>query len=124
VPRLSIVVLPFTGLDDRDAQHLADGISEDLTTDLSLVSNFLVTSHHSAFTYGSKLVDTKQVGRELGVRYVLDGSVQRSGNQIRINAQLIDAETDTQLWAERFDRDAGDLPALQNEITSPRRSRL
>ena len=118
-PRLSIVVLPFTNLgNDSDSQNLADGLTEDLTTELSLVPDILVTSRHSALTYGRKLVDTRQIGHDLGVRYVLDGSVQRSGNQLHINAQLIDAETETQLWAERFDRDTSDLSALQNEITS------
>jgi TolB-like protein/DNA-binding winged helix-turn-helix (wHTH) protein len=118
-PRLSIIVLPFTDLgDDREAHDLANGLTEDLSTDLSSVPDFLVTSRHTAFTYGNKLVDTKQIGRELAVRYVLDGTVQRSGNQLRINAQLVDAETDTQLWAERFEREAGDLSALQNEITN------
>ena len=77
-----------------------------------------VISRNTAFTYRNKPVDTKQIGRELGVRYVLEGSVRRSGNQVRVNAQLIDAETDAHLWAERFDRDTGDLFALQNEITS------
>jgi TolB-like protein/DNA-binding winged helix-turn-helix (wHTH) protein len=118
-PRLSIVVLPFTNLsDDRDALYLAKGITEDLTTDLSLGSGILVTSRHSALTYGHKLVDARKIGHELAVRYMLDGSVQRSGNQFHINTQLIDAETDTELWAARFDRDTTDLPALQNEITS------
>src|SRR5271156_5589738 len=118
-PRLSIVVLPFTNLsDDREQQYFADGITEDLTTDLSRLSGMLVISHNTAATYRHKSIDTKQIGRELGVRYVLEGSVRRSGNQIRINAQLIDAETDAHMWAERFDRDAGDLFALQNEITS------
>src|SRR5271169_3367007 len=78
----------------------------------------LVISRNTAFTYRNKPVDTKQIGRELNVRYVLEGSVRRSGNQVRINAQLIDAETDAHLWAERFDGDTGDLFALQDEITS------
>jgi hypothetical protein len=78
----------------------------------------LVISRNTAFTYRNKSIDTRQIGRELGVRYVLEGSIRRSGNQIRINTQLIDAETDTHLWAERFDSDAVDLFALQNEITS------
>src|SRR6266480_7260281 len=77
-----------------------------------------VISRNTAFTYKNKPVETKQIGRELCVRYVLEGSVRRSGNQIRINAQLIDAETDAHLWAERFDRDEGDLFTLQNDITS------
>src|ERR1700731_3460666 len=102
-PRLSIVVLPFANLsDDREQQYFADGITEDLTTDLSRLADMLVISRNTAFTYQGKRVDTKQIGRELCVRYVLEGSVRRSGNQIRINAQLIDAEADTHLWAERF----------------------
>ncbi len=118
-PRLSIVVLPFTNLsDDREQQYFADGITEDLTTDLSRLPNMFVISRNTAFTYKDKRVDTKQIGRELGVRYVLEGSVRRSGNQLRVNTQLIDAATDAHLWAERFDRDADDLFVLQNEITN------
>jgi len=118
-PRLSIVVLPFTNLSgDPEQQYFADGITEDLTTDLSRIAGMLVISRNTAFTYRNKLVDTKQIGRELGVRYVLEGSVRRSADQIRINAQLIDAEKDAHLWADRFDRDAEDLFVLQNEITS------
>jgi TolB-like protein len=119
VPRLSIVVLPFANLsDDREQQYFADGITEDLTTDLSRIADMFVISRNTAFTYQSKRVDTKQIGRELGVRYVLEGSVRRSGNQIRVNAQLIDAATDAHLWAKRFDGDVTDLFALQDEITS------
>jgi adenylate cyclase len=118
-PRLSIVVLPFTNLsDDREQQYLADGITEDLTTDLSRIADMFVISRNTAFTYRNKPVDTRQIGRGLCVRYVLEGSVRRSGNQVRVNAQLIDAETDTHLWADRFQHDTGDLFALQNEITS------
>jgi adenylate cyclase len=118
-PRLSIVILPFTNLsNDPDQQYFADGITDDLTTDLSRISHMFVISHNSASTYRNKPVDTKQIGRELGVWYALEGSVQRSGNQVRVNAQLIDAATDAHLWAERFDRDVGDLFVLQNEITS------
>jgi TolB-like protein/class 3 adenylate cyclase len=118
-PRLSIVVLPFANLsNDSEQQYFADGITEDLTTDLSRIANMLVISRNTAFTYQGKRVDTKQIGRELGVRYVLEGSVRRSGNQIRINAQLIDAETDAHLWAARFDGDTSDLFALQDEITT------
>ena len=117
-PRLSIVVLPFMNLsDNREQQYFADGITEDLTTDLSRIRNMFVISRNTAFTYRNKPIDTKQIGRELGVRYVLQGSVRRAGNQIRVNTQLIDAATDAHLWAERFDHDAGDLFALQNEIT-------
>jgi TolB-like protein len=117
-PRLSIVVLPFANLsDDREQQYFADGITEDLTTDLSRLENMFVISRNTAFTYRNKPVDTRQIGRELGVRYVLEGSVRRSGNQLRVNAQLIDAATGAHVWAERFDRDTGDLFALQNEVT-------
>jgi TolB-like protein len=92
-PRLSIVVLPFANLsDDREQQYFADGITEDLTTDLSRIVDSFVISRNTAFTYRNKPVDTKQIGRELGVRYVLEGSVRRSGNQLRVTAQLIDAE--------------------------------
>jgi adenylate cyclase len=118
-PRLSIVVLPFTNLNsDPDQQYFADAVTDDVTIDLSRIADRFVISRNTAFTYRNKPVDTKQIGRELGVRYVLEGSVQRSGKQIRVNAQLIDAETDAHLWAERFDRNMGDLFALQNEITS------
>jgi len=118
-PRRSIVALPFANLSgDPEQQYFADGITEDLTTDLSRIEHMLVISRNSAFTYKDKLVNAKQIGRELGVRYVLEGSVQRSGNQVRVNAQLIDAETDAHLWAERFDREMGDLFGLQNDITS------
>ncbi len=117
-PRLSIVVLPFTNLsDDRGQQYFADGITEDLTTDLSRLADMLVISQNTAFTYRKRPVDTKQIGRELGVRYLLEGSVQRSDNEVRIGAQLIDAASDTHIWAERFDYGIGDLFALQNEIT-------
>jgi len=118
-PRLSIAVLPFANLsDDPQQEYFVDGITEDLTTDLARIEGSQVIARNSAFTYKGKPVDAKRIGRELGVRYVLEGSVQRSGNQVRINAQLVDAETGAHLWAERFDRDAGDLFALQNEITA------
>jgi TolB-like protein len=118
-PRLSIVVLPFTNLsNDPDQQYFADGITEDLTTDLSRIAHSFVISRNTASTYRNKPVNAKQIGRELGVRYLLEGSVQRSGNQVRVTAQLIDAETDAHLWAERFDHDTDDLLVLQNEITS------
>ena len=119
VRRLSIVVLPFANLsNDPEQEYFADGITEDLTTDLSRIPEMLVISRNTAFTYRRKTVDTKQIGRELSVRYVLEGSVRRLGNQIRVNAQLIDAETDTHLWAERFDSSVEDLFALQDEITN------
>ena len=118
-PRLSIVVLAFSNLsDDREQQYFADAITEDLTTDLSRISSMLVISRNTAFAYRNKPIDTKQIGRELSVRYLLEGGVQRSGNRVCVNAQLIDAETDKHLWAERFAGDASDLFALQDEITS------
>jgi len=118
-PRLSIVVLPFTNLsNDPEQQYFADGITEDVTTDLSRIQNSFVISRNTAFTYRNKPVDTKQIGRELGVRYVLEGSVRRSSNKVRVSAQLIDAETDAHLWVDQFDSDISDLLALQNEITS------
>ena len=118
-PRLSIVVLPFVNLsNDPEQQYFADGITGDLITDLSRIPDMLVISRYTAFTYRDKPVDTKQIGRELGVRYALEGEVQRSGTRVRVTAQLIDAETDTHLWAERFDGDPGDLFAWQDEITN------
>jgi len=118
-PRLSIIVLPFLNLSsDPEQQHFTDGITDDLTTDLSRIAGMFVISRNTAFTYKNKPVDTQQIGRELGVRYVLEGSVRRSGNRVRINAQLIDAETDAHLWVECFDGDTKDLFALQNEITA------
>jgi TolB-like protein/DNA-binding winged helix-turn-helix (wHTH) protein/cytochrome c-type biogenesis protein CcmH/NrfG len=119
IPHLSIAVLPFANLsNDPEQQYFADGITEDLTTDLSRIRDSFVISRNTAFTYKDKPVNAKQIGQELGVRYVLEGSVQRSGQQVSVNAQLIDAETDAHVWAERFERDIGDLFALQNEITS------
>jgi adenylate cyclase len=118
-PRLSIVVLPLANLsNDPEQQYFADGLTDDLTTDLSRLAGMLVISHNTAVTYRNKPVDTKQIGRELRVRYVLEGSVRRLGSRVRVNAQLIDAETDAHLWADRFDGDTSDLFALQDEITT------
>jgi TolB-like protein len=118
-PRLSIVVLPFANISGGpEQQYFADGIAEDLATDLSRIEDMFVISRPTAFTYRNKAADAKQIGRELGVRYALEGSVRRLGDQIRVNAQLINAETDAQLWAERLDCEAGDTFDLQNEITS------
>src|SRR5262249_44397848 len=117
-PRLSIVVLPFVNMSgDPEQGYFADGLTEDLTTDLSRIADMLVISHNSAFTYKDRPVNAKQIGRELNVRYVLERSIRRSGTRVRANAQLIDAETDAHLWAERFDRDTDDLFALQDEVT-------
>jgi TolB-like protein len=112
------VVLPFTNLsDDPEQKYFADGITKDLTTDLSRIGGSFVIARNTAFTYEGKPVDAKQIGRELGVRYLLEGSVRRSGQQVRVNAQLIDTESGAHLWAERLDRDMGNLFRLQNEIT-------
>jgi adenylate cyclase len=118
-PRLSIVVLPFANLsNDPEQQYFADGITDDLTTNLSRIEHSFVISRSTAFTYKDKPVSAKQIGRELGVHYVLEGSVQRSGKQVRVNAELIDAGTNAHVWAERFERDLGDLFALQSEVTN------
>jgi TolB-like protein/class 3 adenylate cyclase/Flp pilus assembly protein TadD len=118
-PRLSIVVLPFANLShDRDQQYLADGITDDVTTDLSRIPDMVVISRNTAFTYRDKPVDTRQLARELRVRYILEGSVRRSGNRVRVNTQLIDAENDVHVWAERFDHAADDLFRLQDDVTS------
>jgi TolB-like protein len=116
---LSIVVLPFANLsNDPDQEYFADGITEDLTTDLSRISGSFVIARNTAFTYKGKSVDAKQVGRELGVRYVMEGSVRRSGDQIRVNIQLVDSETGAHLWADRFDTDRANLAKAQDAITS------
>jgi TolB-like protein/cytochrome c-type biogenesis protein CcmH/NrfG len=118
-PRLSCVVLPFTNLSDsREDQYFADAITDDVTTDLSRIAGLTVISSNTAFAYQNKRVDTRQIGRDLNVRYVLGGSVRRSANRARVNVQLIDAETDANIWAERFDHDSTELLALQDDITS------
>jgi TolB-like protein len=114
----SIAVLPFQNISgDPDQEYFADGMVEDITTGLSRIRSLFVISRHSAFTYKGSAVDVRQVGRELGVRYVLEGSVRRGGNRVRVNAQLIDAETGAHVWAERYDRDLADVFAVQDEIT-------
>ena len=117
-PRLSIVVLPFANLSDgRDQQYLADAITDDVTTDLSRIPDMVVISSRTALTYREKPLDIRQIGHELNVRYALQGSVRRSGKRVRVNTQLIDAETGLHVWAERFDHDTEDLFALQDEVT-------
>ena len=111
-------MLPFTDLsDDREQQYFADGITQDLTIDLSRLDGMFVISRNTALSYRNRRFDTRRIGHELGVRYVLDGSVQRAGKQMRVTAQLIDTTTDAHLWAERLDRETSDPFALQNEIT-------
>jgi TolB-like protein/class 3 adenylate cyclase len=124
-PRLSIVVLPFANIGgDPGQDYFVDGVTESLTTDLSRIGGAFVIGRSTAFTYKGKAVDLKQIGRELNVRYVLEGSVQRSGNRMRVNVQLIEAESGTHLWAERFDKPIGDLFDMQDEIVARLASRL
>ncbi len=116
--RLSIVVLPFENLShDPDQDYFADGITEDLTTDLSRISGSFVIARNTAFTYKGIAVDAKQLGRDLGVHYVLEGSVRRLGDQVQVNVQLIDAESGAHVWADRFETDRRNLVEAQNEIT-------
>src|SRR5271154_1627395 len=118
-PRLSIVVLPFANMGGgAEQEHFVDGVTESLTTDLSRIRGSFVIGRNTAFTYKGKAVDLKQIGRELNVRYVLEGSVQRGGNRMRVNVQLIDAETGNHLGAERFDKPLADLFDMQDEIVA------
>ena len=118
-PRLSIVVLPFTNIGgDLEQDYFVDGVTESLTTDLSRIAGSFVIARNTAFTYKGKPNDVKQIGRELNVRYVLEGSVQRGGNRMRVNVQLVDAETGNHLWAERFDKPLADLFDMQDEIVA------
>jgi adenylate cyclase len=121
-PRLSIVVLPFANIGgDPEQEHFVDGVTETLTTDLSRIRGALVIARNTAFTYKGKPLDVKTIGRELNVRYVLEGSVQRGGNRMRVNVQLIDAETGNHLWAERFDKPLADLFDMRSSHGSPTR---
>jgi TolB-like protein len=118
-PHLSIVVLPFVNLaGDAEQNYFVDGVTESLTTDLSQMSGMLVIGRNTAFSYKGKAVDLKQIGRELNVRYVLEGSVQRSASRMRVNVQLIDAESGNHLWADRFDKPVTDLFDMQDEIVA------
>jgi TolB-like protein/class 3 adenylate cyclase/tetratricopeptide (TPR) repeat protein len=118
-PRLSIVVLPFANIGgDPEQDYFVDGVTESLTTDLTRIGGSFVIARNTAFTFKGKAVDVRRVGRELNVRYVLEGSVQRGGNRLRVNVQLIDAETGNHLWAERFDKPVTDLFDMQDEIVS------
>ena len=118
-PRLSIVVLPLANIGGNpDQDYFVDGVTESLTTDLSRIPGAFVIARNTAFTFKNKPVDARVVGRELGVRYVMEGSVQGSGDRIRVNAQLIDATTGAHLWAERFDKPRADIFDMQDEITT------
>ena len=116
---LSIVVLPFTNLSGDPAQdYFADGITENLTTDLSRIRGSFVIARNTAFTFKGKGLDAKEIGKQLDVRYVLEGSVQRDGTRLRVNAQLIDAQSGAHLWADRFEEDASDLFKLQDQVVA------
>jgi adenylate cyclase len=116
---LSIVVLPFANLSGDPAQdYFADGVTENLTTDLSRIRDSFVIARNTAFTFKGKNLDAKEIGKELGVRYVLEASVQRDGTRVRVNAQLIDAESGAHLWAERFEEDVADLFKLQDQVVA------
>lgn len=117
--RPSIAVLPFQNMGgDPEQEYFADGITEDITTALSRLRWFFVISRNSSFSYKGKVIDVRVIGRELGVRYVLEGSVRKSGGQLRVTAQLIDATSGNQIWAQRYDRELADIFALQDEITA------
>src|SRR6266581_129379 len=114
----SIVVLPFTNMSgDPEQEYFSDGMTEDLITDLSKLSGVFVIARNSVFTYKGKAVEVGEVSRRLGVRYLVEGSVRKAGNRVRINAQLVDATTGGHLWAERYDRELQDIFALQDEVT-------
>jgi len=116
---LSIVVLPFANLSGDPAQdYFADGITENLTTELSRIRDSFVIARNTAFTYKGKSIDAKEIGKELGVRYLLEGSVERDGARVRVNAQLIDAESGAHIWADRFDEDVADLFKLQDQVVA------
>jgi TolB-like protein len=117
-PRQSLVILPFANLGDPAQDYFVDGITDTLTTEVSRLPGSFVIARNSAVAYRGKALDARQIGRELGVRYVLEGSVQTGTSRIRINAQLIDAATGAHLWAERFDKPRGDLFDMQDEITT------
>jgi TolB-like protein len=116
---LSVVVLPFANLSGDPAQeYFADGVTENLTTELSRIRNSIVIARNTAFTYKGRSIDAKEISKELGVRYVLEGSVQRDKNQVRVNAQLIDGETGAHLWADRFEEVVANLFKLQDEVVA------
>ena len=120
----SLVVLPFDSLsEDKEQGYLADGMTEDMTTELARIPGLFVISRNAAFTYKGKAVQPAQVGKELGVRYILEGSIRRAGDNLRINAQLIDTASSGHLWAERFDGAWGEVFALQDQVIEKRRRR-
>ena len=117
--RLSLVVLPFANLSgDASQDYFADGVTENLTTDLARIRDSFVIARNTAFTFKGKAIDAKEIGKELGVRYVLEGSVQRDQNRVRVNSQLIDAKSGAHLWADRFEEDVADLFKLQDQVVA------
>src|SRR5204862_2836485 len=113
----SIAVLPFTNMSgDPGQEYFSDGMTEDLITDLSKISALFVIARNSSFAYKGRSVKVQEIGRDLGVRFVLEGSIRKAGNRVRITAQLIDAASGGHLWAERFDRDLTDIFATQDEV--------
>ena len=118
-PRLSIVVLPFENRSgDKEQDYFADGITDDLTTDLSHLNGSFVIARNTAFAYKGKPVDAKEIGRELGVRYLLEGSVRRLGEKVEVNAQLISTETGAHVWADRFEGERSKLGELQVDVVA------
>ena len=118
-PPLSIVVMPFANLSgDTEQDYFVDGVTESLTTDLSRIRGSFVIGRHTAFTFKGMALDIKKISRELNVRYVLEGSVQRSGKRLRVNVQLVDAETANHVWADRFDKPVADFFDLQDEVVA------
>ena len=117
VAAASIAVLPFTNMSgDPEQEYFSDGVSEDIITDLSKIAGLTVIARNSSFTYKGRSVDVRTIGRDLGVRSVLEGSIRRAGNRVRITAQLIDAATGAHLWADRYDRDLTDIFEVQDEV--------
>ena len=117
-PKPSIAVLPFTNMSgDPEQDYFSDGISEDIITDLSKLSELHVIARNSSFVFKGRAVSVPEVARVLGVRHVLEGSVRKAGNRVRVTAQLIDANTGGHVWADRFDRDLTDIFAIQDELT-------
>ena len=118
VATASIAILPFTNMSgDPEQEYFSDGISEDIITDLSKIAGLTVIARNSSFTYKGRSIDIRTVGRELGVQSVLEGSIRRAGNRVRITAQLIDATNGAHLWADRYDRDLTDIFAVQDDVT-------
>src|SRR5215813_1075130 len=116
--RRSIAVLPFVNMSgDAEQEFFTDGLTEDIITDLSNVAGFFVIARNSTFAYKGKSIDVRQIARDLGVTYVLEGSARRSDKRLRVNVQLINAAEGTHVWAERFDREIADIFELQDEVT-------